>query len=226
MTREEIIAMFRADNPKITTRVISNTKLYNWCKLGDKEVAAQSRCIISDFTIASVASVTVYTARYDLSVAEPKFYAIDDYPGGGVSYADEPLERTSVAELDEEDSNWRSRSAGDPDKYYRRGKWLYFDRPIKTAGDVIRVYAALISDAFDDDSKSPFNSLAHLEPFHGAILKYLEWRTKQTVGKRQDAIKARAELDDYIGWMRKEISGGRVTPIHFRPAPNYYQPSS
>lgn len=224
MTREKIVAMFRGDNPKITTRAVSNTRLHNWCKLGDKEVAAQSRCIITDFTITSVVSspVTVYAARYDLSAAESKFYAIDDYPGGGVSYDDEPLKRTSVAELDEKDSNWRGRSAGDPEGYYRRGRWLYFDRPIGTAGDIIRVYASLISDDFDDDSKSPFNSLAHLEPFHGSILKYLELRTAQKVGKRQDAIKARTELDDYIRWMRKEIIGGRVTPITFRPPPRRY----
>lgn len=224
MTREEIIAMFRADNPKITTRVINNAKLHNWCKLGDKEISAQSRCIISDFIITSIASTSVYLTRYDLSAEKAKFYDIDDYPGGGVSFDDEPLGRTSVAELDEEDSRWRTRGAGTPDKYYRRGRWLYFDRPIEDADLEIRVYAALISDDFDDDSESPFNSLLHLEPFHGSILKYLEWRMQQTVGKRQDAMKARAELDDYIRWMRKEISGGRVTPMQFRPASNRYQP--
>jgi len=222
MNREEIVSMYRADNPKITTRVISNVKLHSWCKLGDKEIAAQSRCIITDFAFNSVASTSVYLTRYDLSAQNSKFYEIDDYPGGGVSFNNKPLKNTSVSELDEEDSGWRTRSAGTPAKYYKRGKWVYFDRPVKTADLEIRVYAALISDDFDDNSKSPFNSLAYLEPFHGAILKYLEWRTKQTVGKRNDAIKARAELDDYIGWMRKEIAGARVTPITFRPSSNRY----
>ena len=193
MTRAEIVAMFKVDNPEITERVITDAQLHNWCKIGDKEICAKTRCIISDFTINSVATTSVYLTRYDLTAHEPKFYAIDDYSGGGVSFDDDPLDLTSISQLDEEDENWRTRSAGTPEKYYRRGKWLYFDRPIETADEEIRIYCALISNSFDDDNKLPFNQLTYLEAFHYSVVLYLQKKAKMKIGNKADELKALSE---------------------------------
>lgn len=217
MTRAEIIDMFRAENPEITERVATNTVLNNWCEVGDKLICALTRCIVGDAVFNSVASTSSYDTRYNLTAEITKFYDIDDYPGGGVSFDDDPLDKTSVAELDNENSSWRTRAAGVPEKYYRRGKWLYFDRPIKTAALEIRVYAVLISDDFDNDSKTPYNELEYLEPFHNGINKYLQWQAKLKVGKPEEGPIAQKEFYDFAAMMKKVIGGGKYSPIYFQP---------
>lgn len=226
MNRAEIVTMFRTENPEISSRVISNALLHEWILIGDKEICAETRCVVSDFTFDSLVTSSVYLTRYDLTTQESKFYDIDDYPGGGVSFDDEPLEKTSVAALDEEDENWRTRSAGTPDKYYTRGKWLYFDRPVETAGEEIRVYAVLVSDDFDNDNKAPYNELTYLEPFHYAVVLFLQKKAKMKVGKRVDELKAIREYNAYITWMKKMIVSKKAVSIQFRPTPNRYQPST
>jgi len=217
MTRNEIIEAFRDENPTIDKRVVSDAVLYDWCKVGDKIICALTRCIVTDVAFDSVVTTSVYNTRYDLSHEIDKFYDIDDFPGGGVSYDDDPLEKTTVAELDELTPNWRTNSAGTPDKYYRRGKWLYFNCPVSTAAKEIRVYAVLVSDDFDNDSKTPYNELSYLEPFHNGINKYLQWQAKIKTRETQDAATAKAEFYDYATWMKKMIGGNKFGPIRFIP---------
>ena len=224
MTRLDIIDTFRVENPELTDRVITDAQLYEWCLIGDKEVCAITRCILSDFTITSAATTTVYNTRYNLTTYESKFYAIDDYPGGGVSFDNTPLRLTSIAELDEEDPNWRDRSAGEPEAYYRRGQWLYLDRPISSsyASLTIRIYCSLISNDFDGDNKAPFNELTFLEPFHYAMVLFLQKKAKMKVGKPNEELKAVKEYNDYVAWMKKEIGATKISPIRFQPPANRY----
>jgi hypothetical protein len=224
MTRAEIVAMFRADNTDIPERVISNAKLHNWALVGDKLVCAISRCIVTDVVFNSVVTTSVYNTRFDLTDEIDKFYDIDENPGGGVSFDDDPLDKTTVAELDSETPTWRTRSAGTPSKYYRRGKYVYFDRPIKTADLEIRVYAVLISDDFSNDNIMPYNQLTYLEPFHNGINKYLTWQAKLEIGKPQEAAKAEKDFYDFTNFMKRMITGGKVSAIRFQPG-NYYQPT-
>ena len=221
MTLTEIIEMFRVDNPEITERVISDTLLKNWAKIGDKEICAITRCIVGDTTFDSVVSTSVYATKYDLTALIDKFFDIDDYPGGGVSFDDDPLEKTTVAELDQEDSDWRTASAGTPEKYYRRGKYLYFDCPVKTAGEEIRVYAVLISDDFTGINQKPYNELGYLEPFHSGIVKYLQWKAKEKIGKSGEGDKAAKEFYSYANWMKKMIGGGKYSPIRYQKSGAY-----
>ena len=225
MILSEMIEIFRLECPDIPDRKVSDALLKKWAKLGDKEVCALTRCIVSDFTLTSVVSTSVYDTKYDLTTEEPKFYDIDDFPGGGVSYDDEPLVKTTVSELDAGDSSWRTRSAGTPKKYYRRGKFLYFDYPVKTASEV-RVYAALVSDDFNTDDITPYNQLGYLEPFHQAIVKYLIWKAKAKEGEPQARQLAAKEFYDYIAWMKKMITAGKVSKIQFIPESGVYQGTS
>lgn len=217
MTRAEIIAQFRAENREITTRVATDTVLENWLLLGDKEVCAITRCIVSDVVFNSVVSTSVYDTRYDLEAEIDKFYDIDEFPGGGVSFDDKSLTKTTVAELDKESPTWRTGSAGTPKKWYRRGGNLYFDRPVSTADLEIRVYTVLVSDDFDDDDIMPFNQLGYLEPFHSSLVKYLQWKAKEKVGKPGEGAKARQEFLDYCQWMKKMIGGNKYGPIRLVP---------
>jgi len=220
MTRSEIVQMFRVENPEITANVVSDALLHNWLLTGDKEVCAITRCIVSDVTFDSVVSTTVYNTRYDLTSQIPNFYDIDDYPGGGVSFDDKPMGKTTIAQLDKDSSSWRTRTAGEPRKYYRRGKYLYFDRPVSDSYDglEIKVYCVLISDDFNNDNITPYNQLAYLEPFHAALVLYLRWKAKAKVGKPADAQTAKQEFYDYCQFMKKTIQGGTTGPIRFRPA--------
>lgn len=221
MILSETISTFRSDNPEITDRVASDALVKVWCGMADKETCAIARCIVTDEVISSVVSTSVYSTRYDLVTNISNFYDIDDFPGGGVSFDDDPLEKTTVAELDQEDSSWRERSAGTPDKYYRRGKWLYFDRPVETASLEIRVYAVLLSDDWTEDNTMPFNQLAYLEPFHPAILLYLKWKAKQKIGETGEAQQARQDFLEYANWMNKTLGGNKFSPIKFRKSGAY-----
>lgn len=223
MTLSEIIQLFRAENPEITSQVVSDVLLKLWAKQGDKEMCSLTRCIVGDATFSSVASSSVYDTKYDLENNIDNFFDIDDFPGGGVSFDDEPLIKTTVAELDKEDPSWRTRSAGTPEKWYRRGKFLYFDYPVSTADLEIRVYTVLVSDDFVGDDTTPYNQLTHLEPYHYGINKYLQWKAKAKVGKPNEAQMARAEFFDYAKFMKSQIGGNKFGPTRIVSKENLYQ---
>lgn len=202
MNRSEIRDIFRSENPDITERVLSDTVLNNWCKLGDKEICAKTRCIVTNESEEFTSTEDAW--HYDLSSQIDKFYDIDDFPGGGVYYDDDPLDKLTPARMNTLDSTWKSRSSGAPTYYWRRGKYLWFDRP-NEASITIAVDCVLVSDPFDSDSKSPYNSLEHLEPFHEAVLKFLLWKAKKKIGKDQEAEIALRDYQSYLSDMRKQI---------------------
>ena len=223
MILTEILDTFRAENSEITDRVISDVLLKIWAKQGDKEICAITKCIVGDYTFNSIATSSVYITKYDLTAEIPKFYDIDDFPGGGVSFDNEPLTKTSVSELDAGDSTWRQRGAGTPEKYYRRGKYLYFDYPVLTAGKEIRVYASLISDDFIGDNSTPYNGLTFLEPYHYGIIKFLQWKAKAKVGKPNEGQLAQSEFSTYAKWMKNQIGGNKFSPTRIQPIYGVYQ---
>jgi hypothetical protein len=223
MILTDILDTFRSENPELTERVISDTLLKQWAKIGDKEICAITRCIVGDYTFSSIITTSVYDTKYDLTNLIPKFYDIDDSVGGGVSFDNEPLEKTNVSELDTEDSTWRTRGAGTPEKYYRRGKYLYFDYPVLTADKEIRVYAILVSDDFIGDNSLPYNELTFLEPYHYGIVKYLQWKAKAKVGKPNEAQVAQNEFSTYAQWMQKQIGGNKYSSIRMKPKEYLYQ---
>lgn len=221
MTRVEIIESFRVECPEITDRVVTDAELHDWLLQGDKEICAITKCIQGEGTFNSVATTSVYDTKYDLTAEISKFYCIDANPGGGVTFDDDPLEKTTIAELDMRFTSWRGRSAGTPEKYYTRGNYLYFDRPVKTADLTIRVYCSLVSDDFNDDALEPYNGLTYLEPFHGGMVTYLKWKAKQKVGKPQEAAQASKDFMDYAQWMKKQISGVKFGKIYLQPKAGY-----
>mgnify|MGYP001385338249 CR=1 FL=1 len=221
MTLTDIIEKFRRDNSEITERVADDTVVKDWAYDADKEFCAITRCIVGDTTFNSVASTSVYNTKYDLAALVDKFYDIDDYPGGGVSFDDDPLDKVTVAQLDADDEDWRTASAGTPEKYYRRGKYLYFDCPVKTASLEIRVYAVLISDDFTGINQTPYNGLTYLEPFHSGISKYLAWMGKGKIGKPGEAQAKRQEFLEYATWAKKQMGGNKYGKITFQKSEAY-----
>lgn len=204
MNRLEIRNKFRAENPEITDRVITDATLNEWLLSGNREVACLTRCIVSDesYNLQATASVQ----KYDLSVIT-NFYEIDDMPGGGVYYNDKPLVKASQGEMNSTVRYWKSRTAGEPKNWWRRGKYLWLDRPAAATGDDIEIDYILRPDAFDSDAKEPFNELDHLEPYHDALVKYLQHRSKQKVGKQEEASIAEKDYSKYLEWMRKTVTG-------------------
>lgn len=218
MTRSEILEKFREESPEITDRVITDAVLNTWCIIGNQEICARARLIVSDGTITVVEDED----QYDLTADLTKFFDIDENPGGGVAYIntsslEKRIKKVSIAELDDISSGWRTASSNVPKYYYRRGKYLHlYPKPDSTISS-LHVYFVAIADDFDDDVKTPYNQLPHLEPFHYGIVKYLTWRAKSKVGKREDAAAAMTEYLAYIDWIKKEIGGGKYGPIYYRP---------
>ena len=214
MIRSAIVERFRTENPEITSRVITDALLYNWCEDGDKAFCAETRCIVDqDGTQWLTAVADEY---YDLTSKITNFYDIDTWPGSGVLYNGKALTKTTMAELDMESSNWRANSNGTPKKWYRRGKYLYLDRPIDTASLYVKVYAVLISDDWTTDV-APYNALTYLEIFHPAMILYLTKRAKSKIGKEQEAIAAQAEYNNFTAWAKVQLGGNKFGVTHFVP---------
>lgn len=217
MTRAQIIQRFRDENPEITANVVSDITLNSWLLVGDKEVCAKARLIVSNGTIASVDD----QANYDLT-GLTKFMDIDEFPGGGITYVDsngneKRIDKTTKAELDSDVSQWRTASSGTPRKYFRRGKYFYVYPSPDSDITEFNVDFVAISDDFNNDSILPYNQLTYLEPFHPALVFYLTMRAKAKVGKPEEAASALAMYGAYIQWMTKTISGGKFGPIEFKP---------
>ena len=212
MIRSEILSKFREENPEITDRVLTDAAAYSWLEEGNREICAITRCIVDQD------GTTITTAEdddhYDLSDKIDKFYDIDTYPGGGVTYNDKRIEEKTIAQLDHESPSWRSKSSGTPKGYYRRGKWIYLDRSIDSNEYDLKVYAVLIPDDFNDDVM-PFNELEYLEAYHYSLIYYLQKRAKMKIGKTGEETKALQEYGSYLKWMKKELGGGKYTEINY-----------
>ena len=205
MNRAEIRQTFRDDNPDMPARVVSDTTLNAWCKLANKEICAETWCIVTNESESFTSEVGVW--YYDLATKIDKFYEIDDFPGGGVYYDNDPMRKLTPGRMNTIDRTWKLRGNGRPTRYWRRGRFVWFDRP-NEAGKTIEVDAVLVPDPFDSDTKSPYNSLTHLEPFHEAVVRYLTWRAKAgKAGKDQEAAIARSLYQAYVVQMKKKVRG-------------------
>lgn len=210
MNRLEIRQRFRSENPEITDRVLTDATLNSWMIEANINFCCATRLIQKSGSFTTVEDQDEYELTSQLS----GFYEIDEFPGGGVAYDGNRLTLTTKAALDNSIKSWRSRSSGTPTKYYRRANYLYFDRPSDEAVTVDVDYAS-IPDSFDDDTKSPYNELLHLEPYHYGIILYLQGRAKMAVGKDNDKTRSMAEYLAYVEWCKKQTQGGKLAKIQF-----------
>jgi len=212
MIRSEVIDRFRQENPEIPSRVIADAILESWLTQADHEFCAETRCIVDQGTTITTVANEQY---WDLEAEVSKFYDIDIQSTSGVTYNAEALIKTSMSELDMESKSWRARPAGVPKKWFRRGKYLWFDRKVDSAADDIVVYSVLISDNWITDIQ-PYNALDYLAPFHSAMVLYLTMKAKSKIGKEEEALKARAEYFAYTKWCKSVLGSNRFGEIYFR----------
>ena len=217
MNRETIRSRFRSENPEITARVVTDDVLNGWMLDADKDICAETRCIISN--VPETFNTVADTQYYDLTANISKFFDIDEYPGGGVWYDDEPLQKASEAEMNYILRNWKNPTSGTPRKYFRRGQYLWFDVPPDAVEDV-DISAVYISDDFGSDGIIPYNQLTYLEPFHPGVLKYLQWKAKMKVGKDEEHVAAQREYYTFVKRMKKSVSGGQNNEMYLTPRSN------
>ncbi len=214
-TRLDIRNDFRGENPEITANVISDAVLNSWLLKGNKEVCAATFCIVTNASVTF--NTVINTQYYDLEANVAKFYAIDDMPGGGVFYNNKSLKKITPGEMNFIRRNWKTADAGTPLRYWVRGKYLWFEKAPDAVVQVA-IDAYLIPDPFDDDAKTPYNQLAHLEPFHDALSKYLQWKCKEKIGKDDEGARAKAAYIDYVKWMKKKVKGSNQSAVFMRPS--------
>lgn len=212
MIRSDIVSIFRGECPEIPSRVIADAVLYDWCEQGDKEFCAETRCIVDQGSTIETEEDEQYWVLTD---EIENFYDIDDYPGSGVLYNSKKIDKTTMAVLDMEAANWRDRDSGTPKKWFRRGAYLWVDRPIDSNEYDLTVYSVLIPDDWDDDV-APFNQLTYLEPFHRGMVEYLKMRAKKQVGKPAEAERAAAEYTSFVKWTKSQLGGNQLGPVYFR----------
>lgn len=215
MTRAELRTRFRNENPEITDRVISDAVLSAWMIVGNLEICTITRCIVSN-ALQNIQSVDGQ-AYYDLETIT-NFLDIDDMPGGGVYYEDNPLKKASPGEMNLLTKNWRAADEGTPTKWWRRGKYLWLYPTPDTSAEDIDIECILKPNSWTSDVEGPFNNLGHLESYHDGISKYLQWRCKEKIGKLEEAQKCKKDYIDYVQWMKKMVSGYSKSAIFFKPS--------
>lgn len=215
MTRLEIRTAFRNENPEVTTNVILDATLNDWLLKANREICAATFCILSNAT-PSFNSV-INQQYYDLELNISQFYSINDMPGGGVFYDNLPLRKVTPGEMNVIRKSWKTSDAGIPRRYWRQGKYLWFDvKPVAIKS--IGVDSYLIPDDFNDDSKTPFNQLGHLVPFHDSLSKYLQWRCKEKIGKDDEGARAKQSYLDYVKWMKSQCKSSNQQSVFMRPS--------
>lgn len=214
MTRLELRQKFRAENPEITSRVVTDSELNEWMKTANQEICCETRCIVTNAT--QTFNSTINVQFYDLESRITRFYDIDDMPGGGVYYNNLPLEKSSPAQMNLIKKSWKSSEAGTPKRYWRRGKYLWFDVKPSASNVTIGVDCILYPEDFDGDSEEPFDGLDHLQVYSDGINKYLQYRSKDKVGKDDEGLKAQKRYLDYVAWMKKRVSGAKFSSIYVR----------
>lgn len=215
MTREEIRNDFRTENPEITDRVITDATLNLWMKKANKEICAETRCIVTN--VSETFNTVIGTQYYDLEAEIDNFFDIDDLPGGGVYYNDVPLEKSSPSEMNSQRNRWRSAQSGTPRKWWMRGKYLWFDVAPVAVQDV-DIDCVLIPNDLSSDSQEPFNELGYLQVYSDGISKYLQWRCKAKVEKSEEAAIAQKAYIDYVAWMKKLVRRAKASAIFRRPS--------
>lgn len=220
MNRADLRSRFRIENPEVTSRVLTDEQINSMLIEGNINFAVQARMIVSSITISSIVDIS----SYDITVSEPKFVDIDEFPGGGVAYNGKRIDMVTKAQLDNENSNWRNNGSGTPKKYFRRGQYIVFDRPCASSGLDIDVDCVLLPDSFDNDTKDPFNQLSYLTPFHYGLVLYLQGRAKMKIGKDEDKSTAMVEYQSYVEWCKKTLQGGKIGKISFRSPDSYISP--
>ena len=219
MNRETLRSRFRSECPEITDRVVSDTILNGWMLDGDKDICQITKCIRSN--TPETFDAVEDTQYYDLTSNITKFQEIDEYPGGGVWFDNKPLKKATESEMNYILTNWKDDpTSSTPQRYFRRNQYLWFDVPPDST-DEIAISTIYVSDDFDNDSKTPFNQLSYLEPYHPGVLKYAQWKAKQKVGKDNEAKKAEMEYYTFVKRMKKNIDGSMNDKAHIIVRSNY-----
>ena len=217
MTRTEIIAAFRAENPDIPSNVVTDPTLNSWLIEGNKDFCMQTYCITGSGSF----SATVGTDTYDLTDSDSDAYIenfldIDEFPGGGVTFNGKRIRFVTKSDLDHKTRSWRSNSNGTPEKYFMRGESITFERPPSVAS-TITVDAILYPDDFDNDNIEPFNQRPSLSGYSYGLVYYITFRAKRAKKKKATADAAELEYQNYVTRARKRIRKGTHGPIQFRP---------
>ncbi len=161
-------------------------------------------------------------STYDLTNISPLFADIDEAVGGGLCYYNtsgsyKRITKVTKAELDNNNTQWRTASSGIPKWYYRYGKNIVvYPKPDTTIVN-FTVDFVLLSNPFNNISIMPFNQLPYLQPFHPALVFYLTWRAKVKIGKSEESDTALKAYGAYVEWMNKVVGGGKYGPMEFRP---------
>jgi len=222
MNRETIRNRFRSENPEVTERVATDVVINGWMLDGDKDICSLSKAIRSN--IPETFDAVEDTQYYDLTAEIAKFEEIDEYPGGGVWFNDKPLRKATESQMNYTLKNWKTADSGVPKRYFRRNQYIWFDVPPNST-DEIAISTIYISNDFDEDLKTPYNQLSYLETYHPGIIKYLQWKAKQKIGKDQEATKAEKEYYTFAKRMKKAISGGMNDKARIIPS-GYYSGSN
>jgi hypothetical protein len=221
MTRLEIRTRFRQENPDVTDkRLDANTSseadaiLNSWLTQANIEFCTRAECIVGEETLLTVDN----QREYDLATLIPNFYKIDDR-SGGIWYDGEYLKAASPVELSNDSRTWRNHvSNGTPRKWYQRGTYLFLDKE-PSADDVEIVVSTVYKpNDFSSDSLEPFNGIGYLEPFHYALVAYLQWKAKIKLGKDQEVNYAYSEFERYIKQAYSLNGGVRNAGISLRPS--------
>lgn len=195
MNRGQIRTEFsqRAPDSPATT-----TQMDLWSQRGVNHIAR----LLKLFPTSGNINILASTGSYDLISSFSLFLKLN--LTGGVFYYDgdyEPLKIVNRAWLDQNATGWKNADEDEPVMCFKEGNYLYlYPTPATAKTNGLQVYYFSKPTQMTGDSSDPFNGRGDLDDLHEAIVLYMVWKTKQSVGVSDQAEVAKNE---FYGFLRE-----------------------
>jgi len=193
-------------NTEFPSGAVTDTEKLIWFNNACQDIVRRTLCLRTSYTL----DIAAATQEYDLSSSVLMIDA-----DGGVCYYDsnsvwQRLEAASMNWLDNNVTNWRSKTSDTLTGYYKKGQTLgVYPKPITAKTDGLRVYYIAKPNVLSANTDVPFDDDESLTPYHTLIIAYSLWKAKQKRGKFTQAEVYKTEYYNGIVMMNREI--------HFEP---------
>lgn len=210
MNLSDLRARFRLAVPEADTNVVTNSQLDALLNDGALDLARRTECLKN----YADQDLTAATAEYDKPSDAIRIMGV--YVGGTGSWEKMPQVTMDFLAHNVDDS-YLDDTGVTYGWYDRRDKVGIYKIPTSTEAGTsyLRIYYVEKPDTMSDDSHVPFNSLNHLYPYHELVYMYATYKTKQAIGKWEQAKVIEADYLLKSMEMRMELSrlDGFLQPI-------------
>jgi hypothetical protein len=172
-----------------------------------RNIAQYTRCIYAQYLTTPTAEVREYAKPTNCITIDR--VSMINVSSTSASNQFKKLTAITLGGLDRDFPTWESYTSGLPTKYYERGNYIGFERPVSatycSTGSIKVDYYKYPAD-MTSDSDEPFDSLDYLELYHDIIVLGVVIKCKQDEGKGAEAQTLQGEYVSQINLMIESLN--------------------